>query len=103
MTAPIEDVGSLPGKKISDQAENPIGKVKEIFATDDGYPMWVAVELYGGIGEKRIAPMPRSSRAVQCGHAGRGPGRARDPRRRHPDRGRPGSVCAIRAARRCAR
>jgi hypothetical protein len=58
MTAPIEDVGSLPGKKISDQAENPIGKVKEIFATDDGYPMWVAVELSAGIANKRIAFVP---------------------------------------------
>ena len=58
MTAPIEDVSSLPGKKISDQAENPIGKVKEIFATDDGYPMWVAVALSVGIGEKRIAHVP---------------------------------------------
>ena len=34
MTAPIEDVSSLPGKKISDQAENPVGEVKEIYATD---------------------------------------------------------------------
>jgi hypothetical protein len=58
MTAPIEDVSSLPGKKISDQAEKPIGKVKEIFATDDGYPMWVAVEMSAGIGEKRIAFVP---------------------------------------------
>jgi hypothetical protein len=58
MTAPIEDVSSLPGKKISDQAETPIGKVKEIFATDDGYPMWVAVEMSSGIGEKRIVFVP---------------------------------------------
>ncbi|HTU87171.1 MAG TPA: PRC-barrel domain-containing protein [Solirubrobacteraceae bacterium] len=58
MTAPIEDVGSLPGKKITDQAENPIGKVKEVFATDDGYPMWVAVELTGGLGGGRIAFVP---------------------------------------------
>ena len=48
MTAPIEDVSSLPGKKISDQTENPLGKVKEIYATD-GYPMWVAVELSPGL------------------------------------------------------
>jgi hypothetical protein len=58
MTAPIEDVSSLPGKKISDQAETPIGKVKEIFATEDGYPMWVAIEMSSGIGEKRIAFVP---------------------------------------------
>ena len=36
MTAPIEDVSSLPGNKLADQADNPIGKVKEIYATDDG-------------------------------------------------------------------
>jgi PRC-barrel domain len=58
MTAPIEDVSSLPGKKISDQAENPLGQVKEIFATDDGYPMWVAVELSQGLGDKRVAFVP---------------------------------------------
>jgi len=58
MTAPIEDVGSLPGKKISDQAENPIGKVKEIYATDDGYPMWVSVEMSAGIGGGRTVFIP---------------------------------------------
>jgi hypothetical protein len=58
MTAPIEDIGSLPGKTITDQAENPIGKVKEIFATDDGYPMWVGVELSAGIGGKQLAFVP---------------------------------------------
>jgi hypothetical protein len=57
MTAPIEDVSSLPGKRISDQAENPIGEVKEIFATD-GYPMWVLVEMASGIGDKRSVFIP---------------------------------------------
>jgi hypothetical protein len=57
MTAPIEDVSSLPGKKISDQAENPIGKVKEIYASD-GYPTWVAVELSSGLAKKRTAFIP---------------------------------------------
>ena len=58
MTAPIEDVSSLPGKKISDQAESPLGKIKDIYATEDGYPMWVAVELSAGIGDKRTAFIP---------------------------------------------
>lgn len=58
MTAPIEDVSSLPGKKISDQAESPLGEIKEIYATEAGYPMWVAVELSTGIGDKRIAFIP---------------------------------------------
>jgi hypothetical protein len=57
MTAPIEDVSSLPGKKISDQAENPIGEVKEIYATD-GYPMWVAVELRSGLAKQRTVFIP---------------------------------------------
>jgi hypothetical protein len=57
MTAPIEDVASLPGKKISDQAERPIGEVKEIFATD-GYPMWVAVEMSSGIANRRTVFIP---------------------------------------------
>lgn len=58
MTAPIEDVSSLPGKKISDQAETPIGEVKEIYATEDGYPMWVAVEMSSGIGDKQTVFIP---------------------------------------------
>ena len=58
MTAPIEDVSSLPGKKLADQADNPIGKVKEIYATDDGFPMWVAVEMSTGIAGKRTVFVP---------------------------------------------
>lgn len=57
MTAPIEDVKSLPGKKISDQTEKPIGKVSEIYATD-GYPMWVAVEMSSGIAQRRTVFIP---------------------------------------------
>jgi hypothetical protein len=45
MTEAIEDVSSLPGQDISDQEQVKIGKVKEIYATEDGYPMWVAVEV----------------------------------------------------------
>jgi hypothetical protein len=57
VTAPIEDVSSLPGKKISDQTENPLGKVKEIYATD-GYPMWVSVEMSSGLAKKRTVFIP---------------------------------------------
>ena len=57
MTTPIEDVSALPGKKITDQAENPLGKVKEIYATD-GYPMWVAVEMSSGLANKRTVLIP---------------------------------------------
>jgi hypothetical protein len=48
MTAPIEDVSSLPGRKLRDQQKVPIGKVKEIYAMDDGFPMWIAVETKAG-------------------------------------------------------
>ena len=57
MTAPIEDVTSLPGRKITDQAENPIGEVKEIYASD-GYPAWVAVEMSTGIADRRTVFIP---------------------------------------------
>jgi len=58
MTEPVEDVGSLPGKKLIDQVGNPVGKVKEIYATDDGYPMWIAVDLAAGLVGKRTAFVP---------------------------------------------
>ncbi len=59
MTAPIEDVSSLPGKKVSDQEENPIGEVKEIYAMEgDGDPMWVTVEASFGMGDKRTIFIP---------------------------------------------
>ena len=59
MTAPIEDVSSLPGKKVSDQEGSSIGKVKEIYATgDDGHPMWVEIEGSFGTREKRTVLIP---------------------------------------------
>ena len=58
MTAPIEDVSTLPGKKLSDQMANPIGKVTNIYATDDGYPMWVGVDASPGMGGKREVLVP---------------------------------------------
>ena len=58
MTAPIEDVSNLPGKKLSDQMANPIGKVTDIYATDDGYPMWVGVDASPGIGRGRTVLVP---------------------------------------------
>jgi hypothetical protein len=57
MTEPIQDVSSLPGKKVSDQQEVQIGEVKDIYATD-GHPAWVAVETSTGIGEKRAVFIP---------------------------------------------
>jgi hypothetical protein len=59
MTAPIEDVSSLPGKKVADQEDIPIGEVKEIYAIDgDGHPMWVGIEASFGLGEKRNVLVP---------------------------------------------
>src|SRR5437763_2421496 len=59
MTASIEDVSSLPGKKVTDQDENPIGEIKEIYAIDgDGYPMWVSVEASFGMGDKKTVFIP---------------------------------------------
>jgi hypothetical protein len=59
MTAPIEDVSSLPGKKVLDQEENPIGEIKEIYAIDgDGYPMWVSLEAKTGMGQSKTVFIP---------------------------------------------
>jgi hypothetical protein len=58
MTAPIEDVSSLPGKKVSDQEEVPIGEIKEIYATEDGFPMWIAVQTGSGMADKRTVFIP---------------------------------------------
>jgi hypothetical protein len=58
MTAPIEDVSSLPGKKVTDQEENTIGEIKDIYANEDGFPTWVTVETSAGLGDKRIAFIP---------------------------------------------
>ncbi len=59
MSAPIEDVSSLPGKKVSDQEENPIGEIKEIYAIGgDGDAMWVSVEAKFGMGDKRNVLIP---------------------------------------------
>jgi hypothetical protein len=57
MTAPIEDVSTLPGKQISDPTATPIGKVMEIYASD-GHPTWVAVELSSGLVGKDIVFIP---------------------------------------------
>jgi hypothetical protein len=59
MTAPVEDVSSLPGQKVTDQEEVPIGEIKEIYATgDDDYPMWVSIEVSSGVAEKRMVFIP---------------------------------------------
>jgi sporulation protein YlmC with PRC-barrel domain len=56
VTAPIEDISSLPGKKVSDQQGTSIGKVKQIYAIDgDGQPMWVELEgSFGSEGKRNV-------------------------------------------------
>jgi hypothetical protein len=59
MTAPIEDVSSLPGKKVSDQEEVPIGEIKDIYAIDgNGQATYVTVEASMGMGKKRTVFIP---------------------------------------------
>jgi hypothetical protein len=59
VTAPIDDVSSLPGRKVTDQEENTIGEIKEIFAVaGDGEPMWLSVEASFGMADKRILFIP---------------------------------------------
>jgi len=59
MTAPIEDVSSLPGKKVTDQDGRPLGELKEIYAIEgDGEAMWVTLEASFGMGDKRTKFIP---------------------------------------------
>lgn len=59
MTEPIEDVSALPGEKVRDQLKVPIGTIREIYATDDGFPMWIAVETKdGALADKRTIFIP---------------------------------------------
>jgi hypothetical protein len=51
MTAPIEDVSNLPGREVRDQAETEVGEITDVYATEDGFPMWVAVQTKAGIGK----------------------------------------------------
>ena len=70
MTAPIEDLSSLPGKKVSDQQGTKIGEVKEIYAMGgDGQPMWVAVEGSFG-GDKRTVLIPIARLKEEDGEVG---------------------------------
>jgi PRC-barrel domain len=61
MTEPIEDISSLPGRKVLDQDEAPLGEVKSIYATDDGFPMWIEIESKLGLfgKERSVVPLAR--------------------------------------------
>jgi hypothetical protein len=58
MTSPIEDVSSLPGREVLDLQDEPIGKIKAIYATEDGFPMWVLIEAKTGMLTKQTAFVP---------------------------------------------
>jgi hypothetical protein len=58
MTKSIEDVSSLPGRKVVDQEETPLGEVKAIYATDDGFPMWIEIESKTSLFNKERAVVP---------------------------------------------
>ena len=70
MTAPIEDVSSLPGKKVSDQEGASIGKVKEIYQAEGGQPMWVEIEGSFGTREKRTVLIPLARLKDEDGEIG---------------------------------
>jgi hypothetical protein len=53
----IEDVSSLPGKKIKDQQGNEVGEVCEIYE-QDGDPMWVTVKSSTGMTSDRVLFIP---------------------------------------------
>ena len=70
MTAPIEDISSLPGKKVSDQQGASIGKVKEIYAADSGQPMWVEIEGSFGTRDSRTVLIPLARLKDEGGEIG---------------------------------
>ena len=70
MTAPIEDISSLPGKKVSDQQGASIGKVKEIYAADSGQPMWVEIEGSFGSRDSRTVVIPLARLKDEGGEIG---------------------------------
>ena len=62
MTAAIDDVGALPGRKVHDQERQAIGKVAHVYAIDgDGEPMWIGIKASFGLFDKReiLVPLAR--------------------------------------------
>jgi sporulation protein YlmC with PRC-barrel domain len=57
MASRIEDVGSLPGKKITDQQGRDVGEVCQIYE-QDGDPMWVMVKSSTGMASDRLVFIP---------------------------------------------
>ena len=57
MASPIEDVGSLPGKKVTDQQGRDVGEICEIYE-QGGDPMWVTVKSSTGMATDRLVFIP---------------------------------------------
>jgi hypothetical protein len=59
MTAPIEDVQSLPGKTVSDHEQRKIGEIKATYAVGgDESPMYVTVDASIGMASARTVFIP---------------------------------------------
>ncbi len=59
MTEAIENLEELPGRKVHDQEENPIGEVKDVYAKNgDGEAGWVSVEVSSGMAQKKVRLIP---------------------------------------------
>jgi hypothetical protein len=65
MTESIDDISSLPGREIKDQEEQPLGEVKAIYTTEDGFPMWVSVEVKTGMTTKDTVYLPLARLKVE--------------------------------------
>jgi hypothetical protein len=71
MALRIEDVSSLPGRKVVDQEGKDVGEIKEVYGIgDDDDPMWVAIcTSPGGMAaDNKIAfvPLARLREADEC-------------------------------------
>ncbi len=49
MALRVDDVSSLPGRKVFDQEGESVGEIKDVYGVgDDGAPMWVAIDTAAG-------------------------------------------------------
>ncbi len=59
MSAPIDDVDSLPGKTVSDHEQRKIGEIKDVYAVGgDDNPMYVTVDASIGMSSSRVVFIP---------------------------------------------
>ena len=59
MTQAIDDIGSLPDRKVHDQEMKEIGKISHIYAIDgDGVPVWVGCGRPSACSRSRTSSSP---------------------------------------------